>query len=188
MTKGDVLKLKAVVLYILQQCGELDYIHLFKILYFAERSHYAYYGQHLVRDSFHALPKGPVPSFLYDAVKMASGVKGHGDSSHSVIASALSHGDGECQYYYVKGAERPDMDELSKAEIRSLDEAISKYKDTEFGELSRMSHDDAWQAAYNNQPNSRMDSLLIAKSGGASDGFVEYIKEQERLEEALTCL
>jgi len=80
------------------------------------------------------------------------------------------------------------MDELSKAEIRSLDEAISKYKDTEFGELSRMSHDDAWQAAYNNQPNSRMDSLLIAKSGGASDGFVEYIKEQERLEEALTCL
>ena len=41
MTTDDMLKLKAVTLYILKQCGELDFIHLFKILYFAERQHYA---------------------------------------------------------------------------------------------------------------------------------------------------
>lgn len=35
MTTDDMLKLKAVTLYILKQCGELDFIHLFKILYFA---------------------------------------------------------------------------------------------------------------------------------------------------------
>ena len=34
MTTDDMLKLKAVTLYILKQCGELDFIHLFKILYF----------------------------------------------------------------------------------------------------------------------------------------------------------
>ena len=33
MTTDDMLKLKAVTLYILKQCGELDFIHLFKILY-----------------------------------------------------------------------------------------------------------------------------------------------------------
>ena len=48
MTTDDMLKLKAVTLYILKQCGELDFIHLFKILYFAERQHYATYGKHLV--------------------------------------------------------------------------------------------------------------------------------------------
>lgn len=31
MTTDDMLKLKAVTLYILKQCGELDFIHLFKI-------------------------------------------------------------------------------------------------------------------------------------------------------------
>ena len=32
MTTDDMLKLKAVTLYILKQCGELDFIHLFYIL------------------------------------------------------------------------------------------------------------------------------------------------------------
>ena len=72
MTTDDMLKLKAVTLYILKQCGELDFIHLFKILYFAERQHYATYGKHLVKDTFCALERGPVPSFLYDAVKVAT--------------------------------------------------------------------------------------------------------------------
>ena len=52
MTKEEILKLKAVVLYILDKSGEMDFIHLFKILYFAERKQYAEYGQHLVHDSF----------------------------------------------------------------------------------------------------------------------------------------
>lgn len=53
MTTDDMLKLKAVTLYILKQCGELDFIHLFKILYFAERQHYATYGKHLVLSLIH---------------------------------------------------------------------------------------------------------------------------------------
>ena len=48
----EILKLKAVVLYILDKSGEMDFIHLFNILYFAERKQYAEYGQHLVHDSF----------------------------------------------------------------------------------------------------------------------------------------
>ena len=47
MTNDDIAKLKAAALYVLNKCGETDFIHLFKILYFAERSHYAKYGKHL---------------------------------------------------------------------------------------------------------------------------------------------
>ena len=113
MTTDDMLKLKAVTLYILKQCGELDFIHLFKILYFAERQHYATYGKHLVKDTFCALERGPVPSFLYDAVKVAT------NSAHAVkgsllrqLADSLKPGNAEC-YYFVGAAEEPDMDELS---------------------------------------------------------------------------
>lgn len=51
MSADDVAKLKAVALYVLDKCGETDFIHLFKIIYFAERSLYAKYGQHLVKDT-----------------------------------------------------------------------------------------------------------------------------------------
>ena len=49
MSAEDIAKLKAVALYVLDKCGETDFIHLFKIIYFAERNLYAKYGQHLVK-------------------------------------------------------------------------------------------------------------------------------------------
>ena len=35
MSAEDIAKLKAVALYVLDKCGETDFIHLFKIIYFA---------------------------------------------------------------------------------------------------------------------------------------------------------
>ena len=37
LTIDEMLKLKAVVLYVINKCDEIDYFHLFKILYFADR-------------------------------------------------------------------------------------------------------------------------------------------------------
>ena len=72
LTIDEMLKLKAVVLYVINKCDEIDYFHLFKILYFADRAHYAKYGRRIIQDTFCALPKGPVPSVLFDAIKVAT--------------------------------------------------------------------------------------------------------------------
>ena len=69
LTENEVLKLKATALYVLNKCGKLDYFHLFKIIYFADKEHYAKYGRRIIHDTFCALENGPVPSLLYDAVK-----------------------------------------------------------------------------------------------------------------------
>lgn len=185
MNEYDVLKLKAVVLYILQKCGEIDYIHLFKILYFAEKKHYTYWGQHLIKDSFYAMEKGPVPSFIYDAVKVASGVKTSKNKQLHILADSLSHGDAECQYYYIRGKEEPDMDWLSEVEVETLDEVIDTLKGIDSATLSSMSHDEAWKEAFYNPNSSKMDSLLIAKAGGASEDFIEYLKEEKLIDEVL---
>ena len=43
-TKEQILKIKAVVLYILKQLPQgVDYIHLFKIMYFAQQEHLVKY-------------------------------------------------------------------------------------------------------------------------------------------------
>ena len=73
MTIDDILKLKAAALYVVNKCQAIDYFHLFKILYFADREHYAVYGRRIINDTFCALQNGPVPSFLYDAIKVLYG-------------------------------------------------------------------------------------------------------------------
>lgn len=179
LTEDEIAKLKAVALYVLDKCGETDFIHLFKIIYFAERSLYAKYGQHLVNDSFVAMEHGPVPSNLYDALKLMNG-KG-GNTNMKSISEALLPAGGECAWFFVKAGEKPDMEELSPAEIKALDEAIAAYKDMDTKKLSDLSHDAAWHAAWDENHNTMMSSINIAKAGNASEDFLDYIKEQEKI-------
>lgn len=186
MTEDEVAKLKAVTLYVLDKCGETDFIHLFKIIYFAERSLYAKYGQHLVNDTFVAMEHGPVPSNLYDALKLMNG-KGNNYSMKSISEALLPAG-GECAWFYVKASEKPDLEELSKAEIQALDEAIAKYKDVDAKTLSELSHDVAWHEAWDCNHNTVMPSIGIARAGNASENFLEYLKEQETINSFLGIL
>ena len=179
LTEDEIAKLKAVALYVLDKCGETDFIHLFKIIYFAERSLYAKYGQHLVNDSFVAMEHGPVPSNLYDALKLMNG-KG-GNASMKSISEALLPAGGECAWFFVKAGEKPDMEELSPAEIKALDDAIAAYKDMDTKKLSELSHDVAWHAAWDENHNTMMSSINIAKAGNASEDFLNYIKGQEKI-------
>lgn len=98
MSDDVIAKLKAVALYVLDKCGETDFIHLFKIIYFAERNLYAKYGQHLVKDSFVAMEHGPVPSNLYDALKLMNG-KG-GNKAVKTISDSLQPAGGECAWFF----------------------------------------------------------------------------------------
>lgn len=185
MDKYDVEKLKAVTLYILKKCGATDYIHLFKILYFAEKKHYADYGKRITNDTFIAMEHGPVPSFLYNALKLVTKQEqANVDNLLWIIANAVTPGSAELYYYFV-AAEEPDMDELSKAEIASIDKSIAEYKDMSPWELSEKSHDEAWHDAWDKMQNSAMNQYMIAKAGGASDGLVEYLKEQDSLDNLL---
>ena len=52
-TIEQIQKIKAVVLYILKQLPQgVDYIHLFKIMYFAQQEHLVIYGLPLLDDTF----------------------------------------------------------------------------------------------------------------------------------------
>lgn len=71
-TIDQILKIKAVVLYVLQAFKEgVDYIKLYKILYFAQREYLGNYGLCLLPDSFRARDYGPVPSLTNKVVKIA---------------------------------------------------------------------------------------------------------------------
>lgn len=179
LTHDEMLKLKAATLYVLSKCGCIDYYHLFKILYFADRNHYAKYGRRIVADTFCALPDGPVPSRLYDAVKAAIRQKGLPITSDLwEIANAIGQESGSADYYlYAK--EQPDNDELSASDIEMLDEAIKAYVGMRYGELRETSHDAAWQKAFQNKENSPIDPHQSARAGGASDEMMQFIEELE---------
>ena len=186
LTTDDILKLKAIVLYIVNKCGEIDIYHLLKIIYFADREHYAQWGTRLTADNYCAMENGPVASNLYDALKAVTSNKFHlkGDSELHLIADSLYKVDQEFNYFI--GAKEPaDMDELAASDITCLNHSIEENLKSTFGELSKKSHDEAWLTAYTYKKNSIIDTLLMAKAGGASEDTLNYIRENEEINSML---
>lgn len=185
-TTDEILKMKAVVLYVLQAFDKgIDYIKLFKILYFAQREHLVKYGRGVIGDTFHALKYGPVPSYIYKAFQMIDG-RIDKEESFSVFSEGIEI-DPDRLVHAVVG---PDMDELSISDRKCLDKYINKYRDMDSYKLSNKSHfDTAWKEAYSRSQDDpekdRMTLIDIAKAGRARSGVIEYIKENIQLDKSL---
>lgn len=107
-------KIKAVILYFMQSFQNgVDYIKLFKILYFAQQDHLVKYGKVIVEDSFRALKHGLVPAYTYKALQIAEGKPLAGD-----FAGFLS--DIEVRNKKVYTSATPDMDYISGAKFHTL--------------------------------------------------------------------
>lgn len=179
-TSDDLLKIKAAMLYVLSTCGKpLDYIKFYKLLYFAQQLHLVKYGRGIFRDSFYARERGPVPGLIYNIVKkVESGSPLNNDLSG--IAAAIKV-EKTGSHKYIVNVEDPDTDELSASDIECLDYSIEHYSKLSSNRLSALTHEDrAWQEAKERSlvdPEQNKLSLLeIARSGGASEAMLNYIK------------
>ena len=148
-TIDQILKIKAVVLYILKAFPEgVDYIHLFKVMYFAQQNQLKEYGLPIVYDTFVARKHGPVPTLTY---KVLRGVEGKTDISSPELkdfADSLDVQLSEDGHQVVHASKKCDMDELSVADVKMLDKWIDKCKNVDSFDLSDKSHEDkAWKRA-----------------------------------------
>lgn len=189
-TTDQILKIKAVVEYILQQFSNgVDYIHLFKIMYFAQEEHLAIYGTPLMDESFVARKHGPVPSLTYKVLRVAEGkiVDATGELTSFVSDLTLCSIGGH-QVVRVKN-NVCDLDELSNSNIRILDKWINKCKDLESFDLSELSHDAAWQKAVRQTERTGEDTKIslydMAAAGGASKDMLKVVKERQLNRRAL---
>lgn len=178
----QISKIQAVVLYILQQFKDgVDYIKLFKIMYFAQREYLAVNGLCIVEDTFKARPLGPVPALTYKVVKLAeNGLEPDCDGNDlSEFLSSIKVGADQI----VHAVNSPDMDYISEMEKEELDRTIAKYGGMDSKELSKLSHDNAYDYAKKMMEDDPQKDILttidIARAGGASKPMVDHIRETQ---------
>lgn len=131
------------VLYVLNKAGGIDYYKLFKIMYFAQRSYLKEYGLSIFPDKFCALPNGPAPSMLYDAIKQ---------SQHTPITTILNEAvikGSDDAFYMLIPTRQAELKYISKAARETIDWAFTKYYPKTFNELKEESHTEVWERAYN---------------------------------------
>lgn len=189
-SNDQILKMRAAVLYILQAFPTgIDYIKLFKILYFAQRQHLVEYGRTIIDDTFQARQYGPVSGFIRKGLKLI-------ECSRPLSEDFRLFGkdikvDIESDHQIISSRTPADTDELSVSDMRMLDRFIQEFKDMKSEDISALSHEDrAWIKAYTRSqtdPQLRFMTVLeIAEAGGTTPNTLAYIKENLELDEILS--
>lgn len=175
----DILKIKAVLLYMLNKFDEkVDFIKLFKLLYLAQKEHLRLYGIPLIKDDFYTFKAGPAPSIIYNICKFAKGECS--DKSLELIAKTIQvTTEKDKKVNFVKALENPDMNRLSKSNLRVIDDIYDKYQACSSSKLSNITHDAAWRKNWNEDEKKPKKIPIndIVLAAGVSDGMRKYIQE-----------
>jgi uncharacterized phage-associated protein len=154
------------ILYIANRVDNPTFHRISKILYFADKAHLVRYGRFISGDSYVAMKHGPAPSDTYDILKA---VRFGLDYCYEVAPETAFSVDN----YMVIPFRAADLDVFSDSDIECLDEAITLYGTKTFGELTRLSHDEAWNATGDNE---FMDIELIAATLNDAD-LLEHLQD-----------
>jgi len=149
-----------------------DIHRVFKIMYFADQKHLVKYGRPITTDYYDALPYGPVPSNAYEIVKTV-----RGETIFRRNINGLENLFEINNVKFITPKQSPDLDELSKSDFECLDESIRENYRLSFIDLTKKSHDGAWNAACT-KGRVTLSFQDIAKAGGAKKAMIAYIKEQ----------
>lgn len=128
------------LLYVANRVQRKDFHKIFKIIYFADRQHLADWGRPITGDTYIAMEAGPVPSRLYDMLKIVRG------------DSYLPDMEGLGKYFqvenwmYVRPLQDADLNKLSANEQEAMSKAIEKYAALSYDEIKEKSHDVAWRS------------------------------------------
>lgn len=189
-SKDQISKIQAVVAYILKKVPQgLDYIHLFKIMYFAQQEHLVVWGLPIMDDSFVARRHGAVPTLTYKVIKSVECGREVSDDLKDFYNTITVTTDENHQLIKLAEGADCDMDELSESNTEILDKWIKNCMDINSYKLSDLSHDKAWKQAKRQTDKTGEDTKItlyaMAKAGGATDDMLDVIKERQFIQHAL---
>lgn len=170
----DQAKGLEILVYITQKISALslekkaDLYNVLKCAFFAEKMHLGEYGRMICGDNYVAMAHGPVPSHLYDMVKLS---RGDGDFAFYEVnpSSAL-----EVSGNALKTKRNYDDSYLSESDKECLDKAISLYGLMPFSELKKKSHaDPSYKTAMRNGTISLEDFVMSLPNG---EEVMDYLK------------
>lgn len=157
------------LLYVANRVEKRDIHKIFKILYFADMAHLFKYGRAITGDRYIAMKYGPVPSSIYDMVKIV-----RGDSWYvmeELKAFFAVHDK------FLEPLRDEDISYLSASDVQELTDAVNKYNDVNFEEMTQLSHGSAWEKTWNNPSNDEISVEDILRECNADENYIQYIVE-----------
>lgn len=136
------------ILFVAKSLRNPTFHSISKMLYLSDKLHLQEYGRLICGDRYIAMEYGPVPSAIYNMMKVAAKKQSIDVDWDEIIQDALEIRRGRD----VFPKRDCDVDMLAESEVESIKKTIAEYGNKSFGQLTDITHDSAWSATDDNQP------------------------------------
>lgn len=168
MFRFDPQKAVEIIIYLASRVDNPTMLTISKLLYFADKTSLEYYGRFISGETYVAMEFGPVPSNSYDLMKAAKDTNAYGF---------------EVSGYKIKPLRDPNIDKLSRSDLKCLDQVIRAYGDFPRWQIVDLSHDEAWERNWDQRGNSRSVPISvedITSTMELGDDLLEFIKDTHK--------
>ncbi|MCA7955353.1 SocA family protein [Burkholderia seminalis] len=165
------------LLYLAAKLNDATVHEVLKLRYFADKLHLQKYGSTASGDDYVAMQFGPVASHTYDMLKAARGERTRW--IHPRLVDTVS-GQLSVRGKYVVPQRQANLECLSPADVECLDEALAMYGNMPFDQRTDLSHDAAWQRAW--------DATADGSLRGGEMSIVDIVSTLENADEVLEFL
>ncbi len=183
---------KAALLYLAsKELPDFDKYRASKLLFLADREHLLRFGRTITGDAYNALPYGPTPDATLDLLNGLEAVVHQGKLPMSdqvaELVTALELTNLHYPTYHAKV--EPDLNAMSKSDMRVLDQVVEDHGRKTFSELKTLTHG---MKAYTNVwlddgPRKKFPMAFEDFFAEAPDKaeYLKELQEDQRLAQAL---
>ena len=160
------------LVWLAQQKPHMTFFHLAKVLFFADKMHLQRYARPILGDRYIAMEHGPVPSVVYNILKMDSFL----DPDILDAAAESFEVSRSGSHPSIEAKRKPDLDRFSETDVQCLQKALDQYGSLPVSQLRRLTHQ---ERAFTEAPvNGEMDyALMIDDDVPDRDEFIKEIRE-----------
>jgi uncharacterized phage-associated protein len=156
------------ILFIAKALHTPTFHSISKMFYLSDKLHLQEYGRLICGDRYIAMEYGPVPSAIYNMLKVAAKIGSIDVDWDEMIQEALTVQRGR-DVYPVRDS---NLDRLAASEIECLEKTLSEFGNKSFGELTDLTHDTAWNATDDNQTISLAAIVATLPNAAEVSGYL----------------
>jgi len=161
-------KTKAIeaILYLIPKVSDSDIYGICKLLYLVDKTSLEKYGRFVFGETYMAMKEGATPSGAYDLLKRAI---------------RTPNSEMRIEGNNVIPLRKPNLDYLSKSDIKCLDEIVSIYGDKPNWYRAKDAHDEAWRKNWAKKGTKKRAIIPV-------EDIAELLADSDDLIEHLTCV
>ncbi|MBU0701918.1 SocA family protein [bacterium] len=170
----NIKKITTVLCYLSNKLGAIDKLKTIKLLYYIDKQHLLEYGRFITNDTYVKMPYGPVPTKILDIINEPEINLFDEDKKYFNEYISIQLDD---RKRTITSKKIPDITELSKSEIKTIENILSTYGDYKGGELIDITHQEkAWQNAAHND-NLAIEDMISELPEDKRKKLLIYLQE-----------